>query len=419
MRRTGWWTVVALVWVALPGESHAQSSSAEDRIYGRVVTAAGDVFEGFVIWDRNEASWADLLDGDKELPYRNREDAERLGAVREDSRERSIEFLGIRVSWVDDEDDYPDAAQAGLRFGHIRTLTVLDDDAALLLLKSGQEIEMTGGSTDLGTGVRAIVVDDPDRGRVELKWNDLDVLELLPAPARGARPRQGRLHGTVLDRWGNEYTGYLAWDLDEMFDDEILDGEDRGRDREIPFRRIAAIERDGSSASRVTLRDGQELVLSGSNDVDDDNRGIQIADPGLGQIRLDWDDFESLRLHPPARPDRYEDYDGGHRLRGTVTTEDGREIAGFIRWDNDEEYSWEMLDGDAGDTSYDIEFGNIDRIERISSRSSEVTLRDGRRFELEDSNDVDRGNKGLFIEGDDGSLTLVTWEEFREAVFER
>ncbi|MGD2071525.1 MAG: hypothetical protein PVI57_22855 [Gemmatimonadota bacterium] len=412
----GWMTAVAFALVAWPGCVGAQES-AEDRIYGRVVTAAGDVFEGFIRWDRNEASWADLLNGDKEIPWRNIEDAERLGGRTARDRERSVEFLGVRISW-DEDDDYPSEAQSGIRFGHVRTLTVLDDDAALLLLKNGEEVELSGGSTDIGTGVRAITVDDPQRGEVELRWRDLDVLELLPAPP-GAVPSHARLYGTVLDRYGNEFTGYIAWDSDEMFDDEILDGEEDGHDREIPFRNIAAIERSGYSASRVTLTNGEEMLLRGSNDVDDDNRGIQVADPDLGQVLVEWEDFESLRLHPPAHADRYDRYDGGKRLYGTVLTDRGDEITGYIRWDNDEEYTWEILDGDAGDSQYDIELGEIERIERRSSRSSVVTLRDGRRFELEDSNDVDDGNKGIFVEIDDGSLVLVPWDEFREVAFAR
>src|SRR5690606_21125489 len=114
---------------------------------------------------------------------------------------------------------------SGIRFGHIRSLTVLGDDEALLLLRNGEEVELSAGSTDIGREVRGIEIDDDRRGVVTLDWRDLDVVEFLPAPGGGA-PRGERLHGTLEDRWGNRYTGHVSWDLDEIFATDVLDGDD-------------------------------------------------------------------------------------------------------------------------------------------------------------------------------------------------
>ncbi len=48
-------------------------AQAEDtgRIYGQITTVDGDVFEGLIRWDKNEGSWVDVLDGDKNLPRKN------------------------------------------------------------------------------------------------------------------------------------------------------------------------------------------------------------------------------------------------------------------------------------------------------------------------------------------------------------
>ena len=405
-------TVLTSASVAAPAA--AQEAPAADRIYARVVTAAGAVHEGFLDWGGDEATWGEFLNGDKELPYRNVEDAIRLGARQERDRERSIEFLGFRITW-DEDDDIPSAVQSGVRFGHLESLVVLDDRAALLTLKGGHEVEFDGGSSDIGSSLDGLVV-DTGQGDVELRWRDIDVVEFLSAPA-GATPSRVRLHGTVTDRNGNAFTGYVTWDADERFTDEILDGDEGSREREIPFGRIAAIERDGPSASRVTLVDGTEMVLTGSNDVDDDNRGIAVADPTLGAVTVEWDDFESLRLHPPERATPYDAFDGGLRLYGTVVDRDGREVTGWLRWDNDEEFGWEILDGSSGDVEFDVELARVARIERITSRSAQVTLRDGRSFELEGSNDVDRGNRGIYVETEEGGLELIRWEDFAEVVF--
>ena len=400
----------------LPSASTTLKGQENDRIWGRVETGAGRVYEGYIRWDRNEGSWADLLNGSKESSREARNLWRELGD--QESRDRVIEFLGVRISW--DDRDFPDSQQSGIRFGHLRRLIVLDDDAVELELKSGERVELEGGSTDIGDEMRELLVDDPQEGVIELRWRDLDEIEFGPAPAE--RPSDGRrLYGTVEDEYGDRYTGYISWDLDEIFTTDILDGEEDGRDREIPFGDIAGIEKEWGR-SRVIFQDGQEMVLEGSNDVDDGNRGIQISDPGLGQVDVPWDEFQSIRFHEPGLEAGYEDFDGGHRLRGTVIDRDGEEYTGWILWDADEEYSWELLNGEDRDVAFDVEFGKIRSIERDSSRSALVTLQDGRVLELEGSNDVNDDNKGIFIQVDegarDGGWVMVNWDDFREIRFE-
>jgi hypothetical protein len=77
-------------------------------------------------------------------------------------------------------------------------------------------------------------------------------------------------------------------------------------------------------------------VLDGSNDVNSSNRGIQVSDPDLGQVQVEWGAFESIRFQPAPDVGSYGRFDGGHRLRGTVVTESGDRVTGEIRWDNDE-----------------------------------------------------------------------------------
>jgi hypothetical protein len=399
-----------------PGDLRAQET---DRIWGRVETAAGRVYEGFIRWDRNEGSWVDVLDGSKEMSRETEEIWKELSDREGQRRERVIELFGFRISW--DDRDFPSTADSGIRFGHIRRLVVLDDQSAELELKSGQRLRLEGGSTDLGEDMRELLVEDPGEGVVELRWRDLDEIQFGPAPA-SARAEGTRLFGTVEDRWGDRYTGYISWDLDEILTTDILDGEENGRDREIPFIRIDAIERD-LGRSRVFLTDGEEMVLSGSNDVDDGNRGIQISDPGLGMVRVEWDEFSFVRFHEPEAGVAYEEFDGGHRLRGTVLTRSGEELTGWILWDADEGYSWEILNGEDRDIVYEVELGLIATIERDSSRSAEVTLLDGRVLEMEGSNDVNEENKGILIELDDpagdhpGGWVMVSWDEFRQLRF--
>lgn len=426
-----------------------QAASPEvDRIWGRITTVSGQEYEGFIRWDRNEGSWVDLLDGSKDLPEEHRDLWATLSKG-DEGRERIVEVGGVRIAWDDYEDDYPLSAESGIRFGHLEQLRVLDTERVELVLRSGDLLELEGGATDLGPGMREFIVDVPGRDPVELVWDDLEQIEFGDAP-QGARPRGERLYGTVEDQDGGRHSGYISWDLDEIFATDTLNGEQDGSEREIVFSDISRIERT-DDGTLVELRDGRRLTLTGSNDVDRRNRGIQISDPGLGMLEVEWRNMASVRFHSPDVPVGRDTFDGGHRLRGTVVDSEGEEYSGWIRWDADEDFSWEVLNGEWGEHPVDIEFGNIASIERTGEMAvgvtlgrgatvevdhallTRVTLLDGRVLDLTGSNDVDEDNKGILIQleadeepsresvrvpGSPGRWVRVPWSEFRSLRFE-
>jgi hypothetical protein len=165
------------------------------------------------------------------------------------------------------------------------------------------------------------------------------------------------------------------------------------------------------------LKNGKEMILRESNDVDDSNRGIVICDPGFGQVVVKWDEFDKLVFDQPKNSLRYDDFDGGRELNGTVTSEDGNSYTGKIVWDDDEAHSWEILDGEDRDVDFEIELGLIKSIEKRSRRGSIITTKDGREFRLSGSNDVDDDNKGVYITTKDGEEVYVDWEDFEKVEF--
>lgn len=349
-----------------------------NRLYGTVRTVYGREFTGYIRWDRNEGSWTDLLDATKPR-YRG----------------------GSSIS--------------GIRFGHVDRLDVTGRNSALLTLRNGEEVELTANASDLGTGLRALVVDEGNGALAEFQWRDLESVD-FEAPGSVA-PSEVRMFGTVATRNGMEFTGYVTWDVDEIYSTDILDGDADGRRLEIPFGDIAAIERYSSWGSRVTLTSGEQVILEGTNDVDSSISGIEISDATLGAVKLDWDDFASVRFFQAEDEVAAARFDGGEPLRGTVITEDGESLTGEIIWDADETYTWEMLNGEIRDIEFHIEFGNVERIEK-NSRGATVTLRDGRTFDLSGSNDVDRGNRGILIRTD-GRDYEIDWRSFAEVEFSR
>jgi hypothetical protein len=292
-------------------------------------------------------------------------------------------------------------------------MRTLGDDGAILLLRDGSEVELRSTSSDLGTGLRELVVEVPGERTRELRWRDLERIRFRPVPLDAPDPGSARLHGTVEDRWGGRWTGDLSWDRDEVLSSDILDGEEEGEEREIPFELVAAVERRLEGGARVTLRNGRELVLTGTNDVDRGHRGVQVSDRELGRVEIPWDAFASVHFHPPGDSPGYDDIRTPGPLRGTVVAEDGSRHRGRIVWDGDERAGWQHLDGEFRGLAFAVEFGGIRSIEKASSRAARVELRDGRILELAESNDVDRTNRGIAVEEEDGSFEVIQWREFR------
>ena len=349
-----------------------------NRLYGTVTTVYGREFTGYLRWDRNEGSWTDLLDANKPR-YRG----------------------GSSIS--------------GIRFGHVDRIDVTGRSSALLTLRNGEEVELTANASDLGTGLRALLVTEDNGNVAEFDWRDLESVDFT-APGSVA-PTESRLFGTLTTRSGMDFTGYVTWDVDEIYSTDVLDGDADGRRMKIPFGDIAAIERNSSWASKVTLTSGETVVLEGTNDVDSSIGGIEVSDATLGSVKLDWDEFRQVRFHGTNDEVAAANFDGGAPLRGTVVTIDGERHSGQIVWDADEMYTWEMLNGDINDIEFHIEFGNIAGIMKTNS-GAQVTLRDGRTFDLSDSNDVDRGNRGILIRTD-GRDFEVDWNDFAEVSFTR
>ncbi len=395
-------------------------SPVDDRdggsLFGTVITRDGAEHRGYIRWDRNEAAWADILHASKVLPERNFQDAVELGLEPDAPESRDIEIFGITIP-LGEQGGWSAEALSAVRFGHVRSIEALDDEWAVIVLKSGIELEMFASSTDLGSGVREIVVEDPDRGPVVLEWSDIELVDFASADRPPPQARGQRLYGRLTTRGGDAFTGFIGWDNDEVFGSDLLDGERNGDDVEIPFADVAVIERDGRDGAMVTLRSGETFRMEDSNDVNHENRGIVVSDPELGQVMVTWDQFAGVGFFAPPPMDFYEAFDGGRSLFGTVRTIDGRMLTGYLRWDNDEEFTWEILDGAGGGVDFDIEFSHIARIERLDDGTSQVVLRDGRSFLLSGSNDVNRENKGIFVVDEAGMVDVVPWEELEGVSF--
>lgn len=405
-------TVVGLVLAAMLATADAAVAEDYGFLFGTVTTEWGDEYTGRIRWDKNEGFWDDVLDATKDDDDRYRS--------RRRGRRRHISILGIRI-YDENGWDFSYSSSSQLRFGHIKSIEPRSRGRAVVRLKSGETVRFEDAGSDLGSGNRGIEIDVADEGILKLHWRDLERVEFSAEPDSYAPsdPRVERLYGRVTTEDDETFEGFIVWDADEIYSTDILDGDEGRRDREIPFGRIASIDKRGHRGSRVVLKSGRELMLSNSNDVDDGNRGIAIIMPELGRVEVDWDEFDKIEFLPvPAGAQMtYSDFDGGRRLYGTVTNDLGDEFTGEIAWDNDERFTWEFLNGERDDIEFDVEFGQIASIERASRRGCTVTLKDGTVLKLRGSNDVDDDNKGIFVETEDGEVEELDWDDFEKVVF--
>lgn len=387
----------------------------QNRIFGRITTVDGEEFTGLIRWDKNEATWVDILNGSKEISKENIREARRQ--LREKSPEKS--FWSIPFGRKRSSRDWPDASLSGIRFGHLAALEPTGRNRARLTLKSGDTIEFMNGSTDIGTDNRGIVIEDDRDGEIRFGWRDISRVEFMDSKSDQQSRFGESLYGTLTTRHGYSFTGLVCWDVDEAFTTDVLDGSERGRKRKVRFADIVWIERHSSRSAALMLKSGAELVLRGSNDVDEGNRGIIVSDPGFGQVMVKWDDFKRLEFQPVQSSFSFTDFDGGKRIRGTVYSSQGEAFTGTVRWDNDEAFTWELLNGELDKMVFDIEFGKIKMIQKESSDAARITLSDGRELLLTSSNDVNEGNRGIFIQTAGGEIFVVDWDDFDRAVFER
>ena len=214
-----------------------------EAIYGKVKAGRRGFFEGVIQWDQgtsennhNERFLEDILngkdrDGDKNIPF------------------RSITKIVKKGNGVD------------------------------VTLKSGREFYLTG-SNDVNHENSGVVIYDREIGQIIVSWRDFEELEIIESKNQGPSysefPSSTGLRGTVINRDGEKISGLIAYDLDEAWEYETLDGQDDRVIYKIPFRNIKNIIPKNYSYSMVILRNGKELLLGESRDVSEDNDGVLI-----------------------------------------------------------------------------------------------------------------------------------------------
>jgi hypothetical protein len=388
---------------AVAFETKAQSH--QGFIYGKIYTD-NNTYTGALRWGNEEAFWTDLFNA----------------AKTEDS------FAKLVPEKNDDEDSWfnidwsfgsiwenKTIHQFTCQFGNISEIIKTGKNTRLKF-KNGGELVVSGeGYNDVGSSVQ---VTDDELGVLSIKWEKIERIQFLPTPEKLSQIFGMPLYGTVESVRREKFTGFIIWDNDERLTTDKLDGDSDDGDISLKFGDIASLERSGRG-TQVTLKSGREFYLTGSNDVNDENRGVIVITEDLGIVKLSWDAFRRLTFATPSSTGQgFNDFKSPKVLRGSVTTVEDESINGRIIFDIDEALDFEIIEGKENDIEYSIPFTLIRKITPKNYDYSVIELKSGKSVMLGDARDISSDNAGVLVfEKSSKKPRYFSWKKIIEIKF--
>lgn len=391
-----------------------QELNAQDvqgYLYGKVTTIDRKVYQGRLRWGSEEAFWHNYFNAAKTGDDKHQEFRERSGKKDFDWENFDWDFKSI---WAD---NFSSGHQFVCQFGDIKSIENVRRSYVDLTLKNGVMYHLNGqGYNDIGAEIQVF---DDELGRIDIDWDRIDKVEFMATPKNLNIRESAPLFGKVETLRKGTFVGYIQWDHDERVGDDKLDGDIDGDDVSFAFNQIRSIARY-RNGSQVELKSGRKLFLTGSNDVNSENRGIIVDVPGMGRVDIPWKYFEQVTFENPIQSGpAYNTYSSPKGLYGKVITLRNDEIKGKIIFDLDEEWELETLDAKDDDVEYVVTLRHVKRIIPRNYAYSQVELRNGEMLLLGDGRDVDSHNDGLLIFGSrEDKGRYVKWEDIAEIVFD-
>ncbi len=383
-------------------------------IYGTITTTDNESYTGQIRWGKEEAFWFDHFNATKpendNLKYLSREELDELNY--KDNQRNTKWYHNSWTGWNNWNNSSNDNTHVfECHFGDLQAIEPMRGDRLRVTMRNGDVIRLEGGSNDVGATVR---IYDEEMGTIKLDWDDIEIVEFSAAPAGLVSVFGEPLYGSV-ETTSGIFTGYLQWDHDERLTLDELNGESSSGELDIPFRNIRSIE-SNYRGSTVELKSGRTLKMRGSNDVDDDNRGIIVNMVDMGRVDIPWEEFEKMTLQDvPARSEvSYASYIEQKPITGSVTSIRGDKLSGRMIYDLDENYELEMLNGVNNGIEYFIPFKFVESIVPKNREESLVLLKNGEKILFSDKVDINEGNDGVLVFTSDDEYEYVPWKEVDE-----
>ncbi len=228
-------------------------------IFAKVLTTGG-TFEGFITWDEDERLEYDIISG--------RKDGVKYDYAFKDISELTVHSNGSLIKFMRDS----------------------TSENSLFLNKHD----------DVSQGNHGITIHHLSFGKLKINWENFISARFyvpLTSPKAYREFKVPKLiKGTVLTKSGASYEGQIIYDLDEIYDLEMLNGKNNEFEYFIPFKKIDKIIPQNDRFSLVLLKDGQQFVLGENSDVDSGNHGLVMKlEEGEAEF-IEWNDINMIQL---------------------------------------------------------------------------------------------------------------------------
>jgi hypothetical protein len=224
------------------------------KIFGKAITVDG-LREGYIVWDFDEEAFErDIING------------------------------------------YHQKVEYDIEFGRITSLSP-EQDGALITLTNGTEFFMHN-SSDVDDDNDGIFIKTKSQGMINLRWPDMIRIDFTKPTYKALSydnfmaPKN--LEGRVITKKGRTFKGSLAYDLDEVWDIEVLDGKAKDTKYFIPFYLIEEIIPQNYNYSLVKLREGTSLMLGDEGDVSSKNNGVLVWLSATKTKYVSWNDIKAI-----------------------------------------------------------------------------------------------------------------------------
>jgi hypothetical protein len=392
------------------------AANPEPIIFGTVTETNGQTYTGSIRWGDQETFLSDIFNGRKiaTVGIEHLSDDEKDDLIdHQPGPQVTIGDLQVTFkSFFGKEIEQP---YFKVPFGSVKQLEI-DNKKNLFTttLHDGSTIVSDGSSSnDLSSDIFVKNLQGETKG---FELDDLSLITFAQAPAAALTFGDG-IYGTVTSSIGT-FEGRVMWDKDERLTYEELDGEDESQDYEIKFSDIKSIEKNGN-ASIVVLRNETTLNLTGTNDVNNGNRGIWVDHPDLGRVEIEWSQFKKLVIEDVSvKWLDFDDYANITKpLKGQVELKDGSKLdADSITYDMNQQSSSELMYVKVNEANREIPLRTIQKINVKHELAVEFFLQDQTIILAYGNRSVTRENNGILIRSQ-GTHRWIPWEQVQAVTF--
>ncbi len=401
-----------LLYVLLLGISPSTFSHPfQGLIFGRVTLRDNQTREGILLWTNRQLFWEDVFDAQREennaLDFLNSSEIKQLSDQEINDK---IEW-GFMHLW---EKNIPSKSKKiSCRFGDLGSITVGEENSAVLYFKNGSSLGVRGTDRHKDIG-RSIHMIDPNGEWHKITWESIRRIEFKPTPANALNSLVKPIYGTVKTDSG-ELTGFVKWDQDETMTSFRLDGKNDGNHKRIPLGSIRKIEKKAENACEITTVSEKKIILSDNDDVGANNQGLTVFIKGTGSLAVSWEDFREVTFdHDQTNTELmgYFDFAPPRELWGRVKTTNGLFYKGKLIYDLDEQWDFETLEGKYNQISYSVALRDISLIEPHATYTT-LVLKNGRKLNLNGHHDVTDKNWGVLVWKENNAPKYIPWKSIQ------